>query len=86
MQQLGIFAGGSVLDGVQPGGFIKIDEFVIGLDALILADGRDHPLDLAGDPGRTEVAQDADTLVAFLDIEIAQIFIAGDGFPDAGGA
>ena len=38
---------------------------------------------MAGNPGGIKVAQNADPLVALLNIEIAQIFVAYDGIGDA---
>ena len=82
-QQLGVIAGTAELDGVEFGYFIKINEFVIGLDPGLVGLGRQDPLDVAGDPGRVKISQHADPLVALLDIEIAQIFIAEDGVGNA---
>ena len=83
-QQLGVVTGAAELHCIEPGNFVEIHEFVVGLDPGILGQRRHDPGYIAGNPGGTEVAQHADPLVALLNIEIAQVFKADNGFGDAG--
>ena len=43
---------------------------------------RQDPLYITGDPGRAKMPQHGHPLIALLDIEIAQIFKAGNRLPD----
>ena len=62
---------------------MEIDKFKIGLHPVgIVTDGH-HTFDHAGDACRTHVPQHTDTLVAFLHIEAAEIFIAQNGVLNA---
>jgi len=81
----GVIAGSAELDLVQRRGFIKIQKFVICFDPGIVRKGRYDPAHQRRNPGRAEVAQDADPLVALLHVKIPQIFIADNGVADAGG-
>ena len=81
--QLCIAAGFGKLGHIQPCQFVEFQKFRIGLQPGRIPFLRHHPVDDAGNPGRAEVFQHADPLIALLHIEVAQIFIAYDGFPDA---
>ena len=70
-QKLGIIPGMAELDAVQVGGLVKVHEFVVRLNARFLGQGRHNALDGAGNPGGAKVPQDADPLVALLNVEIA---------------
>ena len=78
-----VIAGAAELYRVQFGDPEKIQKFVVSLNAGIVAHRRHHTADIAGDSGSTEVFQHGYPLVAFLHIEIAQIFVANNRVTDA---
>ena len=82
-QELSVILGPAELDGVDARYLEEVQKLIIGLDSGLLGLHRQHPLDHRGNPGRAKIAQHAHPLVALLDIEIAQVFIAGNGVPDA---
>ena len=81
--ELGIVAGAAELDRIEPGKLEEFQEFIVGPDPGLFAGLGQDPLHVAGDPGRAEVAQDADALVALLDIEHAQVLEDLDRVTDA---
>ena len=56
----------------------ELQKFQIGFVPGLLAGFGADPVDDAGDPGGLEMLQDADPLVALLNIKIAKIFIANN--------
>ena len=82
-QEFRVVTGATELQGIDFGIFVEFQEFKISLDSGIITLGGDHTLDIAGDPGRAEIPQNADALIALLDIEIAQVLIADNGITDA---
>ena len=84
-QKLGVIAGAAELYRIQAGNFIKAQKLVISLDAGLFAALRQDSRDDGGNAGGTVITQHADALVALFHIEVAQIFITGDGITDAGG-
>ena len=82
-QQLGVMAGPAELHRIEPAGLEEIQKFIIRLDSGVVGLVRQNSFDYGRNPGRAEVTQHADPLVALLDVEIAQILVAGDGIPDA---
>ena len=83
-QQLGIVPGTAELNGVKLRRLVKFQEFSVGFDSGIVRGTGENPAHVAGNPGRAEMPQHADPLVALLDIKVAQILIAEDGVGDAG--
>ena len=63
--------------------FEKFQEFVIGADFHALAQGRNDPVDDAGNSGRPVIFQHAQAFISFLNVEISQIFIANNRVADA---
>ena len=82
-QQLCVMTGPAELHRVQPAGLEEIQKFIVCQDSGVVALVGQNPCDHGRDPGGAEIAQHADPLVALLNIEIAQILVAGDGIPDA---
>ena len=82
-QKLGVVAGAAELDAVDPGVLVKVQKFVVGPNPGFVGHGGHDPADIAGNPGSVVVAQHADPLVALLNIEIAQVFIAQNGVGNA---
>ena len=82
-QKPGIIPGMAELDAVQVGGLVKVHKFIVRLNPRLICQGRHNPLDGAGNPGGAKVPQDADPLVALLNVEIPQIFVAQNGVGDA---
>ena len=83
-QQFGIVPGAAELNGIKLGGLVEIQKFIVSPDPGLVGLGRKDTADVAGDPGRAEMPQDADPFVALLHIEITQVFKADDGVGDAG--
>ncbi len=76
-------AGAAEIDPVEPRHLVGSHEVVVGLDRRVLRPEGDDPDDIAGDSGGVVALEDADPLVALLDVEPAQVFIAADGVADA---
>ena len=85
-QELSVILGPPEIDGVEARCLEEVQKFIIGLDPGLLGLHRQYPLDYCGNPGRAEIAQHTHPLVALLDIEITQVFIAGNGVADALGS
>ena len=62
---------------------VKIHEVIVSTDYRVVHKFGHNPGDVGGDGRRVKVLHDADPLVALLDIEAAQIFVAADGVADA---
>ena len=73
----------SELQLVPARGAEKIQKLQIGRRARAVRVHGQHAFDGRRDPDRAEISQDADALVALLDVEIAQVFIALYGLPDS---
>ena len=70
-------------DLIQAGEGKGVQKLIVNLDGLVLGIGGNHPGDKGVD-GRGAVAlEDADPLVALLDVKPAHVFVAADGVPDA---
>ena len=82
-QELGVIAGAAELNVIQLRSLVEVQKFIIGPDPGLISQGRHDPPHIARNPGRTKMAQHTDPLVALLNVEIAQIFEAGNGIPDA---
>ena len=62
---------------------VEMHELIIELDFRIFRIAGDHTGDAGRDDRCPETAQDTEPLVALLDIKASEVFIAGDGLPDA---
>ena len=82
-QQFGVLTGLGELHIVNFGIPVEVQKLHISNHPGIVGLFRHDPQHVAGDPGAAEAAQYADPLVAFLYIEIAQVFKAQNGIPDA---
>ena len=83
LQEFAVIAGTGEPGDIEFGVFVVVQELIVGPDPGIIGLRGQDPLDVAGDPGRAEIAQDGHPLVALLDIEIAHVFKALNGLPDA---
>ena len=70
-KQLSVILGVAELDSVDMGGLKEVQKFIVCHNARLLGLCGHHPLDHRRNPRRIEIAQDADTLVALLHVEIA---------------
>ncbi|MBR0319942.1 MAG: TRIC cation channel family protein [Clostridia bacterium] len=70
-QQSCIVTGGAELNFVHPGNLVEFQKFVIGFHFRTAISCRHHPFDHTGNTGSAKPAQNAETLIAFLDIEFA---------------
>ena len=59
-----------------------MEKFIVALDLGVLTVDRQEADHVAGDGGGLVAFQDADPLVALLDIKAAQVLIAADGVPN----
>ena len=80
--ELGKAAGLREVHAVEPGELVKLEELIVALDLRLLAVDGEETDHIAGDGGGLIAFEDADPLVALLDIKAAQVLIAADGVPD----
>ena len=58
---------------------VEVHELVVDDDGLVVGVGGDDAGDVAWDGGGVEAFEDADALVALLDVEAAHVLVAADG-------
>ena len=81
--QLFVRAAAAEPDAVEPAETVEVHELVIEPDLLVLRPDGDDARDLPRDRRRVEALEHADALVALLDVESAEVFIAADRIADA---
>ena len=81
--ELGKASEAAEIDLVDPAEPVKAQKLIVNPHRRVLGVGGDHPRHIAGDGGGVEALEDADPLVALLDVKAAHVLIAPDGVPNA---